>query len=33
MQIYKFELGAMQANCYIVADEKIKEAVVIDPGA
>ena len=33
MQIYNFELGAFQANCYIVADEKTKEAVVVDPGA
>ena len=32
MQITKLVVGPLQVNCYIVADEKSREAVVIDPG-
>ena len=24
--------GPLQTNCYIVMDEKVKEAIVLDPG-
>ncbi|HBS59820.1 MAG: MBL fold metallo-hydrolase [Bacillota bacterium] len=32
MFITKREVGPLAANCYIIADEKTKEAAVIDPG-
>jgi hydroxyacylglutathione hydrolase len=32
MQIKTIKVGSLQTNCYIVIDEKSKEAVVIDPG-
>lgn len=32
MFIKKFIVGPLEENCYITADEKTKEAVVIDPG-
>jgi glyoxylase-like metal-dependent hydrolase (beta-lactamase superfamily II) len=31
--IEKFVVGALETNCYVVADEETKEAAVIDPGA
>ena len=33
MKIMILPLGALQTNCYVLIDEKTKEAVVIDPGA
>ncbi|MEA3485666.1 MAG: MBL fold metallo-hydrolase [Candidatus Aerophobetes bacterium] len=33
MIIKKLVVGELEANCYILADEKTKQAVVIDPGA
>ncbi|MEZ0324223.1 MAG: MBL fold metallo-hydrolase [Hydrogenothermaceae bacterium] len=33
MKIKKITVGFIQENCYIVFDEKTKDAVVIDPGA
>lgn len=33
MVIKKLVVGELEANCYILADEKTKETVVIDPGA
>ncbi len=33
MFIKRLSVGQLTANCYIVADESSKEAVVIDPGA
>jgi len=33
MVIKKLAVGPLEANCYILADEETKEAVVIDPGA
>lgn len=32
MQIKTIKVGSLQTNCYIVADEKSGEAMVIDPG-
>jgi len=32
MKIKKFEVGPLFVNCYIIYDERTKEAVVIDPG-
>ncbi len=32
MIIHKIVVGPLQTNCYILADEKTKECVVIDPG-
>lgn len=32
MIIKKIIVGQFQANCYLIADEKNKEAVIIDPG-
>jgi len=32
MQLSRLVVGPLQVNCYIVYDEKTKEAVVIDPG-
>lgn len=32
MLIKKLVVGPLQENCYIVADEKTKQAIVIDPG-
>jgi glyoxylase-like metal-dependent hydrolase (beta-lactamase superfamily II) len=32
MQITRLVVGPLQVNCYIVADEKTREAIVIDPG-
>lgn len=33
MKIITLPVGPIQANCYIVYDEKTKETVIIDPGA
>ena len=33
MQIERLVLGLYSSNCYIVADEASKEAIIIDPGA
>lgn len=32
MRLKAMSVGSMQANCYIVADEKTNEAVIFDPG-
>ena len=32
MQLMRLVVGPLQVNCFIVADERTKEAVVIDPG-
>jgi glyoxylase-like metal-dependent hydrolase (beta-lactamase superfamily II) len=32
MQLARLVVGPLQVNCYIVFDEKTKEAIVIDPG-
>lgn len=32
MQLMRIVVGPLQVNCYIVYDEKTKEAIVIDPG-
>ena len=32
MKIITVKVGSLQTNCYIVIDEKTKEALVIDPG-
>jgi len=32
MQIARLVVGPLQVNCYVVSDEKTKEAIVIDPG-
>ncbi|MCX7988663.1 MAG: MBL fold metallo-hydrolase [Thermodesulfovibrio sp.] len=32
MKIKKFEVGPLLVNCYVVYDEKIKDAFVVDPG-
>ena len=32
MQITVFQLGPLQTNCYIVADENTKACAVVDPG-
>jgi len=32
MVIEKFVVGPLESNCFIVADEKSKECIVIDPG-
>jgi hydroxyacylglutathione hydrolase len=32
MILMRLVVGPLQVNCYIIADEKTKEAVVIDPG-
>jgi glyoxylase-like metal-dependent hydrolase (beta-lactamase superfamily II) len=32
MMLIRLEVGPLQVNCFILADEKTKEAVVIDPG-
>jgi glyoxylase-like metal-dependent hydrolase (beta-lactamase superfamily II) len=32
MQLIRLVVGPLQVNCFIVADDKTKEAVVIDPG-
>jgi len=33
MKVHIMEVGAYQANCYLVFDEETKEALIIDPGA
>lgn len=33
MQIYTFQLGQLETNCYIVTDEQTKRCAVVDPGA
>lgn len=33
MQIKVIQVGMLQANCYLVYDEKTMEALVVDPGA
>lgn len=33
MIIKRIVVGPLETNCYLVADEKTKEAVIIDPGA
>jgi len=32
MQIKTIKVGSLQTNCYVIVDEKSKEAVIIDPG-
>ncbi|NMA82367.1 MAG: MBL fold metallo-hydrolase [Epulopiscium sp.] len=32
MIIHQLPVGPLEANCYIVGDEKTKEAIIIDPG-
>lgn len=32
MQIARLVVGPLQVNCYIVSDEKTREAIIIDPG-
>ncbi|MBN6185964.1 MBL fold metallo-hydrolase [Aneurinibacillus sp. BA2021] len=32
LRIYTFSLGPLQTNCYIVANEQTKEAIIIDAG-
>lgn len=32
MQIKVVKVGGLQTNCYIVSDERTREAIVIDPG-
>lgn len=32
MNYYRLPIGPLQANCYVLIDEKSKEAAVIDPG-
>lgn len=32
MKFYKYSVGAMGTNCYLVLDEATKEAAVVDPG-
>jgi hydroxyacylglutathione hydrolase len=32
MQVTRLVVGPLQVNCYIVADEKTRQAIVIDPG-
>jgi glyoxylase-like metal-dependent hydrolase (beta-lactamase superfamily II) len=32
MEISRLVVGALQVNCFIVADERTKDAIVIDPG-
>ncbi len=32
MKIYKYAVGPMGTNCYLLADEATKEAAVVDPG-
>jgi glyoxylase-like metal-dependent hydrolase (beta-lactamase superfamily II) len=32
MMLIRLEVGPLQVNCFILADEKTREAVVIDPG-
>ena len=32
MLLIRLVVGPLQVNCFILADEKTKEAVVIDPG-
>jgi hydroxyacylglutathione hydrolase len=32
MQLSRLVVGPLQVNCYIIFDEKTKEAIVIDPG-
>jgi len=31
-KVYKITVGALQTNCYILADEKSKRCMIIDPG-
>ncbi|HJV45668.1 MAG TPA: MBL fold metallo-hydrolase [Bacillota bacterium] len=33
MEIYKYSLGVLQTNCYLVVNEKNNEAIIIDAGA
>lgn len=33
MILERLAVGALEANCYILGDEKIKQALIIDPGA
>lgn len=33
IKIEKMVVGMMQTNCYLVYDEDIKEAIIVDPGA
>ncbi len=32
LSVYLFTVGPLQENCYLLADEKTKKAVLIDPG-
>ena len=32
MKIYKYTVGAMGTNCYLLVDESTREAVIVDPG-
>ena len=33
MKVYRLEVGMLGTNCYFAVNEKLQEAVVIDPGA
>ena len=32
MKIYKYTVGAMGTNCYLLVDETTREALIVDPG-
>lgn len=33
MKIYTLPVGDLQSNCYIIANEELKQAIIVDPGA
>jgi hydroxyacylglutathione hydrolase len=33
MKVYNYPLGALQTNCYLIANEKNNQAIIIDAGA
>ncbi len=32
MKLYKYAVGAMGTNCYLLVDEATREAIIVDPG-
>ena len=32
MKLYKYAVGAMGTNCYLLVDEATREAMIVDPG-